>query len=182
MSSQQFVESVKQYLAEHPTATDTELKKYVKSLKYSQNCTNCTNCTNNSTNYARDQDSLSRHSRLQLFNPFSTPMNFFDRFNHMSNLLDSEFNDFKIDEFSDVKLEPTDRGYSRSKTSYVTYHNGEKKKKTVEVSQRFDDKGDMKMHKRKTYEDGKGKRVEEYFPDGTKNVSEYPNNKVLENK
>lgn len=159
-----FVNLVKEYLNNNPNATDTELKNYVKTLERTDNTQN------------------SRH-QLQLFNPFSSLMNstsFFDRFEQMSKMMDSNFDNFDLTDFEDVKPEATDRGYSRSKTSYVTYHNGEKKKKTVEVSQRYDNMGVMKMHKRKTTEDSNGKIVEEYFPDGTKNVSKY-NPNALEN-
>ena len=173
-----FVNSVKEYLNNNPSTTDAELRNYVKSLENTQNTQNTQNT----------HTQKSRHSsvhQLELFSPFSSFVNnslsFFDRFEQMSKLMDSNFDDFNLTEFEDVKPEPTDRGYSRSKTSYVSYHNGEKKKKTVEVSQRYDDKGVMKMHKRKTVEDSNGKTVEEYFPDGTKNVSKYSQN-ALENK
>lgn len=169
------VNSLKQFLSENPSATDADLRNYVKSL---ENSTSVQSSSRHNNGHPRD-------SQLQLFNPFSSLMsnslNIFDRFNYASQLMDTNFDDFDLTEFEDVKPEPTDRGYSRSKTSYVTYQNGEKKKKTVEVSQRYDDKGNMKMHKRKTVEDGKSKRVEDFYPDGTKNVSEYPQ-KSLENQ
>jgi hypothetical protein len=193
-----FVNSVKQYLNNNPSATDSDLRNYVNSLEKSDDSqcvptnntrTHTSASANTSANTHTSANSQTHNSSLdcvdpfrsqiRLFNPFSSMLSNslnildrFDRFDHVSRLMDTDFDDFVLTGFDDVKPEPNDKGYSRSKTSYVTYHNGQKKKKTVEVEQRYDEHGNVKMHKRKTIEDGETKRVEDFYPDGTKNVKE----------
>jgi len=149
-----FTQAIKQYLTEHPETTDEELKKYI-----------------------REYTKKPVKPQLDIYNPFYSPFTSIltkpNIFEHVSKMLDKEFNDFDLTQFDNLKTEPTDRGFSRSKTSYVHYNNGEKKKKTVEISQRYNDKGVMTMHKRKTIENQNGKTVEEYFPDGSKTLTQY---------
>jgi hypothetical protein len=172
-STMSFASSVKKFLEENPSATDEDVLRFMESNKPSTS--------------SRE---VVRHDPFSmLFRPFSHG-HYFDpvrRFNRISKLFDSfgfddsHFEDVKFDDadFEDVKPDPTDVGYSRSKYTYTTYRDGKKLKKTVESSHRRDKDGHLKSHRRKTTEDESGKKVEEYFPDGTSKTLQYDGNMRL---
>lgn len=161
-SNTQFVESIKKFLTENPESTDVDMKNYIYDYL--------------SAKSKSDKHKESSHKSNLLFNPYApfSPFllsrNVIERFNEVSKMMDTDFDDFNLTQFEDNKKDPSDRAYVQSKSSFVTYHNGEKRKKTLEVSQKYDKDGNLKVHKRKTNEDQTGKTVEEYFPDGTKKV------------
>lgn len=174
-----FASSVKKFLDENPSATDDDVLRFIESNKP---------VTTTSEAPTSSADVVLHDPFSLLFRPFSH-RHFFDpvsRFNRISRMFDSfgfddSFDDIKFDDtgFEDVKPEPTDVGYSRSKYTYTTYKDGKRLKKTVESSHRCDKDGNLKSHRKKTTEDESGKKVEEYFPDGTSKTLQYDGNMKL---
>lgn len=177
-----FASSVKKFLEENPSATDEDVLRFMESNRPSS--------YSGDTKHDSSSREVARHDPFSmLFRPLSHGY-YFDpvrRFNRISKLFDNfgfddaHFEDVKFDDtdFDDVKPEPSDVGYSRSKYTYTTYKDGRKLKKTVESSHRCDKDGHVKSHRKKTTEDESGKKVEEYFPDGTSKTLQYDGNMKL---
>lgn len=166
-SRKNLVSNVRKMLSEKPDITDTEFEQEINTMMNLNSKIN-TSDDNNSLrmNYGGHLYMPSMFTYSSIFDAIDKKLNkSFDRFNKMSELMNTEFGDISVD--NNYTSEP--QSYTKYVKSITTYNNGIKKAKTITGTEKISN-GKRTVHKKLITEDENGKVIEETLPNGTKRI------------